>query len=65
MCESKVTIREGDRSETAMEAAALIRISENSIICTDITGQEIRLEDMRISKIDLMNHEVILERGSR
>lgn len=63
MCESRVILYEGEQTTTIMEAAAIIRISDNKASCTDITGEEVVLSNVKLSEINLMKHEVIFERG--
>jgi len=62
MCESKVVVIESGAERVAMEEAAKIVIHEDAIVCSDIMGREIRLENMDIDTIDLMKHEIVIRK---
>lgn len=62
MCESRIVVVEGGVERTAMEEAAKIVIEDDSIICSDIMGRELKLEDMVIDTIDLMKHEIVIRK---
>lgn len=65
MCESRVIVRKGEEEDTVMDAAAHVRFLRESIICRNITGEEVMLDDVEIKEINLIRHEIILERRSR
>jgi len=63
MCESRVKLMEDDSERVVMEAAALVRPVGDSVVCTDITGEEIRLDGVIIVEINFIRHEMVLERS--
>lgn len=62
MCESRVVVVEGGAERVAMEEAARIVVEKDAIICSDIMGREIKLENMDIDIIDLMKHEIVIRK---
>jgi predicted RNA-binding protein len=63
MCESRVKLMENGSDRIVMEAAALVKPVGDSVVCTDITGEEIRLDGVRIVEINFIRHEMVLERS--
>lgn len=63
MCESKVILIENGKKQIVMETAALIKVSGDKVVCTDIAGQEIVLTNVDVREMNLMRHEIILARG--
>jgi predicted RNA-binding protein len=63
MCESKVIIIEGGKREIVMDAAANIKVDGATIVCTDITGESVEVKNVRVSEMNLLRHEILLERS--
>lgn len=63
MCESKVVLLENGKKTILMDAAARIRIAGRTAVCINITGEEIKVENVDVKEMNLMKHEILLERG--
>lgn len=63
MCESKIVLVEGAKRSVVMETAAKVVISGNDATCTDITGEEIVVKGVQVREMNLMKHEIVLQRG--
>jgi len=63
MCESKVIIIEGGKRNIVMDAAATIKVDGDTIICTDITGESVEVKNVKVSEMNLLRHEILLERS--
>lgn len=63
MCESTVLLKEASGLRSVMADAVRVTARENSYVCTDLLGREVRLDNVHIAEIDLLRHRVILERA--
>ena len=63
MCESKVVLIEGGKKSVVMETAAKIVISGGDATCTDITGEQVAVKNVQVKEMNLMKHEIVLQRG--
>lgn len=63
MCESKIVLIEGGKKSVVMETAARVRLSGGDATCTDITGEEIVVKGVQVREMNLMKHEIVLERS--
>jgi predicted RNA-binding protein len=63
MCESKIVLVEGAKRSVVMETAAKVVLSGNDATCTDITGEEIVVKGVQVREMNLMKHEIVLQRG--
>ncbi len=61
MCESKVVLKKGEKTETVMEEALILEVKEDRIEISGILGEKKSVE-AKISKIDLEKHQIILEK---
>lgn len=62
MCESAVVLESAEGTETVMPEAAMVWVKGSDIVCVDILGREMAVNNARISEIDLMGHRVLLTR---
>lgn len=60
MCESAVVLESAGGTETVMPEAAVVRVREGNVVCTDILGREVTVRNVRVSEIDLMGHRILL-----
>jgi len=63
MCESKVVVLEGGKKSLVMDAAAKVVVSGNNVTCIDIAGEEVLVKDVQVREMNLMKHEIVLQRG--
>lgn len=61
MCESKVVLLKGNAEKIIMNEAAQVAVDDTRIRCRNIIGEEVAIENVRISKIDFIKHELLLE----
>jgi predicted RNA-binding protein len=63
MCESKIVLFENGKRSVVMETAAKVTFTGNDATCTDITGEEKTVKGVKVREMNLMKHEIILQRG--
>ncbi|MFQ6050813.1 MAG: CooT family nickel-binding protein [Candidatus Hydrothermarchaeota archaeon] len=61
MCESKVILKKGDKTEIIMDEALKLEIKGDRVEISGILGEKKSVE-AKIAKIDLEKHEIILEK---
>jgi predicted RNA-binding protein len=62
MCEAVVFVKDESGINVVMNEASFIRSEGNSMVCTNIVGERLVLEDMCVLEIDLLRHRLVLER---
>jgi len=63
MCESKIVLIENGKRSVVMETAAKVTFSGNDATCIDITGDEKVVKGVQVREMNLMKHEIVLQRG--
>lgn len=63
MCESKVVLIENGKKSVVMETAAKVVLTGNDATCTDITGDQVTVKNVQVREMNLMKHEIVLQRG--
>ena len=62
MCESTIIIDDGENREDVMRDVVKVYVDKNSITCLDITGDTKQFDNVQISEIDSLKHNIVLRK---
>lgn len=61
MCESTVLLKGNNGLNTIMPDAVRMTVDPGLIRCTNIIGEQVVLENVRVVEMDLLRHRIIIE----
>lgn len=60
MCESALFLEEGDEVREVMKDLTRIVMDGSTAVCTNIIGEQVVLENVRLKEANLLSHGIVL-----
>jgi len=62
MCESTVYLRDEGETKEVMSGATRIVMSGDDAVCTNIIGEQVKLENVTFSEANLLSHGIVFRK---